>query len=140
MVVFDEAHQLEDIVASATGVELTAARFTALARSVRSVAGDDEVSRAVDDAGLRLTAALGQHPNERVDSEADEELAAVLALGRERLGRATAALRTAESDADSAPRTRAMKAVTSLIDDVDVAAEIGEHWWRGSRGRRTRRC
>ena len=48
-------------------------------------------------------------------------------LCRERLGRATAALRTADSDADTAARTRAMKAVTSLIDDVDVATEIGEH-------------
>ena len=88
VVVFDEAHELEDIVASAMGVELDGvALHRARARSVRSVAGDDEVSRAVDDAGLRLTSVLGQHPNERVDSKADEELAAVLALCRERLGR-----------------------------------------------------
>jgi len=39
VVVFDEAHELEDIVAAAMGVELTASRFTALARSLRSIAG-----------------------------------------------------------------------------------------------------
>ena len=127
VVVFDEAHAVEDIVAAAMGVELTAGRFTALARTLRSVAGDDDVAGAVDDAGLRLTTVLGQHANARVDATEDEELAAVLVLCRERLGRATAALRTADSDADTAARTRAMKAVTSLIDDVDVATEIGEH-------------
>jgi ATP-dependent DNA helicase DinG len=127
VVVFDEAHELEDIVAAAMGVELTSSRFTTLARSLRSIAGDDEVSRAVDDAGLRLTSVLGEHTNARVDAKEDEELAAVLGLCRDRLGRATAALRAADSETDSAARTRAMKAVTSLIDDVDVAAEIGEH-------------
>jgi len=127
VVVFDEAHALEDIVAAAMGVELTAGRFTALARTVRSVAGDDDVAGAVDDAGLRLTSVLGQHTNARVDATDDEELAAVLVLCRDRLGRATAALRAADSEADSAARTRAMKAVTSLVDDVDAAAETREH-------------
>ena len=134
VVVFDEAHELEDIVAAAMGVELTASRFTALARSVRSVAGDDDVAGAVDDAGLRLTSVLGRHTNARVDAADDEELAAVLVLCRDRLGRATAALRAAESD-DTAARTRAMKAATSLIEDVDAAAEIGEHrvaWVEGA--------
>jgi ATP-dependent DNA helicase DinG len=127
VVVFDEAHELEDIVAAAMGVELTSGRFTALARSVRSVAGDGDVAGAIDDAGLRLTSVLGQHTNERVDAADDEELADVLVLCRDRLGRATGALRAADSDADTAARTRAMKAVTSLIDDVDAAAEIDEH-------------
>jgi ATP-dependent DNA helicase DinG len=126
VVVFDEAHELEDIVAAAMGVELTAGRFTALARSVRSVAGDDDVAGAVDDAGLRLTSVLAQHANARVDAADDEELAAVLVLCRDRLARATAALRATEPDADGAARTRAMKATTSLIDDVDAAAEIDE--------------
>ena len=51
----------------------------------------------------------------------------MLVLCRDRLGRATAALRAADSEADSAARTRAMKAVTSLVDDVDAAAETREH-------------
>jgi ATP-dependent DNA helicase DinG len=127
VVVFDEAHELEDIVAAAMGVELTAGRFTALARSVRSVAGDADVAVAVDDAGLRLTSVLGPHTSTRVDAADDEELGAVLVLCRDRLGRATTALRAAEPDADSAARTRAMKAATSLIEDIDSAAEIGDH-------------
>ena len=127
VVVFDEAHELEDIVAAAMGVELTAGRFSALARSVRSVAGDTDVAGAVDDAGLRLTAVLAPHTNARVDAAEHEELAAVLMLCRDRIGRATAALRAAEPDADSAARTRAMKAATSLTEDLDTAAELDEH-------------
>ena len=61
VVVFDEAHELEDIVAAAMGVELTAGRFTALARSVRTIAGDDEVAAVVDDAGSKLSSALVAH-------------------------------------------------------------------------------
>jgi ATP-dependent DNA helicase DinG len=127
VVVFDEAHELEDVVAGALSVELTAGRFGALARSVRSVTADGGVSGAVDDAGQRLTAALAPHGNRRVDPAADDGLTAVLALCRDRTARALAALRAAEPAGDTAPRTRAVKAATSLIEDVDAAAGITEH-------------
>ena len=129
VVVFDEVHELEDIVAGAMGLELTAGRFGALARSVRSAGGSDDAAGVVDDAGQRLTAALEPHVGRQVDPAADDELAAALALCRERLDRATAALREAghNSGSDSATHTRALKAATSLIEDVASAADIAEH-------------
>ena len=39
VVVFDEAHELEDIAASALGLEMTAGRFSALARNARRLVG-----------------------------------------------------------------------------------------------------
>jgi ATP-dependent DNA helicase DinG len=137
IVVFDEAHELEDVVAGAMAIELTAGRFGALARSVRRAAGDDDTAVAVDDAGLRLAAALEPHVGQKVDPAADDALAAALALCRDRLDRATIALREAGRgrQSDGAAHTRALKAVTSMITDVASAADVGEHrvaWVEGA--------
>ena len=42
LVIFDEAHQLEDTVSETCGAELTAGRFTALAHVVGGIIEDDE--------------------------------------------------------------------------------------------------
>src|SRR5207237_8728938 len=63
-VVFDEAHALEDIAASAFGLELSEGRFTALARTIRSMApaeADD-----LETAGRRLGDAFHAATGQRV--------------------------------------------------------------------------
>src|SRR5205085_2142615 len=65
VVVFDEAHALEDVAASALGLELTGGRFLALARLVRPMA--EEEADAVEAAGVRLAAALEPFRGARID-------------------------------------------------------------------------
>jgi ATP-dependent DNA helicase DinG len=125
--VFDEAHELEDIVASAMGLELTAGRFNALARSVRGIARDDDVAAAVDDAGQKLANALVTYRDQRVDPTNDPDLTSALELCRTRIGRATSALREADSERDAPARTRAVKAAATLLEDVQTAAAVDDH-------------
>ena len=52
--VFDEAHELEDIASAAFGFEIGAGRFGALARTTRPLLDDESATAAVDEAGLLL--------------------------------------------------------------------------------------
>jgi ATP-dependent DNA helicase DinG len=134
-VVFDEAHALEDIAASAFGLELTEGRFTALARSVRPVAPDE--ADALDTAGRRLGDALEGERGQRVTSA---QLEGVLAVAGEAARRALAGVRTSEEDENR--RTRAIKAASSLAEDVDTAGSAGDDdvaWVEGGPGPATLR-
>jgi ATP-dependent DNA helicase DinG len=110
-VVFDEAHALEDIAASAFGLELNEGRFTALARSIRANAA--EAADAVEAAGARLAAALDAYRGRRVSAA---ELERPLNAVGEAVRAAQAAARLAEDDENK--RTRVLKAATTLIEDV----------------------
>ena len=57
VVVFDEAHQLEDVISATAGLSLGAGRFSALARLVRAVLATDG-PRRLEQAGEALAAAL----------------------------------------------------------------------------------
>lgn len=126
VVVFDEAHQLEDITCLAFGLELSAARFLAAARAVRGVLVDVEPPAGLEAAGLALDGALAPFRGRRVPPGA---LAEPLALARTRLDAATAALRRlrpAPGTKAAARAQRAVKLVSSLADDVRRAADPSE--------------
>ncbi len=59
VVVIDEAHQLEDIVAAAAGFEITPGRLRALTRVTRAILVDGGLADRVDDAADELAVALG---------------------------------------------------------------------------------
>lgn len=122
VVVFDEAHQLEDIACRAFGLELSAARFRAAARAVRSVLTDGGPSADLEGAGTALEAALTPLQGERVPPGG---LAEPLALAASRLEGAAAALRRVHPSPGTRAAARAQRAarlVTSLTDDVRRAA------------------
>ena len=130
VVVFDEAHQLEDVIASALDRELSGGRFIALARSLRAVAGPEGERDAtgLDDAALRLERALQPLVDRRLPSgpAGDEGIAAALTTCLDRANRALTALRAGAAEAGDAAgrKQRAMKAATSLLDDLIAAAEM----------------
>jgi len=66
LVVFDEVHQLEDVVSATAGFELGAGRFTAVARAGRAVLADRTIPDEIEGAGLALGAALADHHGQRV--------------------------------------------------------------------------
>ena len=71
VVMFDEAHELEDIAASALGLEMTSGRFSNLARQARrlSAAGDASAVDELIAAGDRFERALEPHRNQRLVGE-----------------------------------------------------------------------
>jgi ATP-dependent DNA helicase DinG len=131
VVVFDEAHQLEDVAAHTMGVELSAGRFRALARALRAIVSDADSALPVDDAGRRLEEAIvGQRGQRLVDgSPALDGVRTALALATERVNAALATVRAIDPPPGpaAAKKQRAMKAATSLLDDVEAALALDEN-------------
>jgi ATP-dependent DNA helicase DinG len=93
LVVFDEAHELEDIASASLGFELTGGRLAALARLVRPLVVAASVADAVDEAAVLLGDALAPHRGTRLTLPLDPLVAERLALTRDRLSRLNAELR-----------------------------------------------
>lgn len=134
VVIIDEAHQLEDTIAATAGVDLTGGRFTALARTIGAIVADPAIVSGLDDLGPQWRAAIVDERGRRLRGAIDGDAARVLALARNRLEPAMAALRAIPEDAAGdvgARKLRAIKAVTSLIDDIDRVSEVrlGEVAW-----------
>ncbi|MBV8984605.1 MAG: ATP-dependent DNA helicase [Acidimicrobiia bacterium] len=118
-VIFDEAHALEDIAASAFGLELTEGRFVALARSIRAAAPEE--ADALEAAGGRLADALEGYRGRRVfPAELEHPLTAAGEAARKGL----AAVKAGEDDENK--RTRAVKAASTLVEDVAAVQGVGE--------------
>jgi ATP-dependent DNA helicase DinG len=129
LVVFDEAHELEDIVSAAFGFDLSQGRLVALARSARALVADASVASEVEDGATLLGAVLRPHRDLALVRPIDDDVAGALGLVRERAGRLLEELRKAGRASDGAPeprRLRAQKAVSHLIDDVSEILELPE--------------
>ena len=160
-VVFDEAHELEEVMTSSLGVEVTAGRFRTLALTARSLVdpGGAEQLETLAALGDRMQEMVAERVGERVlngrpraadtarpeDRELDELLARAADLAR----RVTDALRAGGSqgsllgaadgglDLDRASRTtRAVTAATHLAEDLHrfgARSESEVAWVDGTR-------
>lgn len=127
VVIIDEAHQFEDIMAASAGVELTPGRFTNMARTVAAILSDDQIRQSLDDLAERWRELLDGQQGRRFRQRLDDDMRDFLSLSRGRMDEALAALRnvpTKDSADVEARRLRAVQAVTSLIEDVDSLSEF----------------
>ena len=128
VVIFDEAHELEEVMTDSLGVELTPGRFRALGAASRALVGAEHrpVADAVGEVADRMVSVLAGHSGTRVslgeDAERpDRDVADLLVLARSRLDELNARLRGAERDRDSDAEgtlPRALSAAGHLADDV----------------------
>jgi ATP-dependent DNA helicase DinG len=157
-VVFDEAHQLEEVMTSSLGVEVTAGRFRTLAVAGRSLveARDAEQLEALAALGDRLQELIAERVGERVldvpqartaaarGRPEDRELEELLVRAADVARRVTDALRAGGAqgsllggqdgglDLDRSSRTtRAVTAATHLAEDLHrfQARSEGEVAW-----------
>ena len=135
VVVFDEAHELEDVAATALGLELSAGRFEALARVADGVVGKEDVdaTRAVAEVGETLSDILQRLVGTAVsggpDGLADGSLAAGVALADGRLRVLQQAVRRAEvvdGTEAAARKSRAQQATGHLLGDLAMVAALPE--------------
>lgn len=138
VIVVDEAHQLEDIVAATCGVEIAASRFTTLARAVHGILDDPSTVEGLESLAARWVNAATPEVGRRIRGALPEAINNTIASGRERTAAAMAALRgleLGEGSEAAARQQRAMKLATSLIDDLDAATHPpGAHvvWIEGT--------
>ena len=151
-VVFDEAHELEEVMTSSLGVEITPGRFRALVTAARPLveARDAALLDSLASVGDQLGSLLGDRVGTRVLHDGarppvdDGELAELLARAAEVGRRVTDALRRGgaqrmllsdggdAADPDRASRkTRALSAAANLTEDLHrlVARGDGEVAW-----------
>ncbi len=124
LVVFDEAHELEDIAADALGTEVTVGRFRGLAAVARSVAHGPPVD-ALGAAGDLLDDALPPWRGKRLPAPLPAELDGAFAAAGERVTQAMTAVRRADSD--DPRRARALQAGGHLAADLALIRSHGEH-------------
>jgi ATP-dependent DNA helicase DinG len=140
VVIFDEAHELEEVMTSSLGVEVTPGRFRSLVTSGRSLveAKDADLLDSLGSLGDQLGTLLADRVGTRVlHDEArppvdDNELAELLGRGAELSRRVTDALRRggaqrsflpegggSDADPDRASRkTRTLQAAAHLAEDL----------------------
>jgi len=127
VVVIDEAHQLEETISATAGVDLTAGRFSALARLTGAIIADDELSADLEAAGDRIGDVLADNLGRRLRGNLGRELRDALFGGRQKAEAVLSALRKIDDAAGgdvAARKQRAMKSATALIDDIDVIVDI----------------
>ncbi len=122
LVIFDEAHELEDVASSSLGLELAAGRFAAVARTARPLVPDAGVLTSAEDAGARLSGAMAAFAGRRLGRPLEDDLASAVGLCRERVSRLAAALRTAQGD--DPRRARAQQAASHLQSDLDQVLSL----------------
>lgn len=123
VVIIDEAHQLEDIVAEAAGRQISPARVQSAARNAQSVLVERDAPEAAEAAAVALHVALEGHLGDRLTDGPDEVLGRALDDVRGATERLLNALRAVPDDAPADTRTKAIRArqvATSLVDDIDA--------------------
>ena len=120
VVVFDEAHTVEDIAAGAAGVSITAGRFAAAARAVRAAVPKSETADEVDGAGKIMRDALRPYRDELL-SEVPDDLIDIAGLCRGRIDAAVAELR--KSSGDEVRRAMARRSLAAIAQDLAQASD-----------------
>ncbi len=123
VVIFDEAHQIEDTLTSTVGVSLAASRATTLAAVLRRVIEDERLQRRLHDEGKVLNDVLAPSVEERLSLPLPDAVVGCLAALRLTAGECLEVLRAVDSAVDSVRQKmlRAQTLATRLADDIDAA-------------------
>ena len=120
VVVFDEAHTVEDIAAGSAGVSVTGGRFEAAARAVRAAVPSSRTADGVDAAGKSLRSAIRAFRDERL-APVPDDLVDLAVLCRGRLDAASTEVR--EASGDDTRRAMARRSLSALAEDLARASD-----------------
>lgn len=126
VVIFDEAHQLEDVISSTIGVEIGPSGVTNVALAIRSIVRDEVLSAKFSDATIQLRNALVAHLEKQITQPIPEEIRFALVNIRLHIDIALTALRAIASDDESAKqrKLRAQVLATRLAESIDFSLGI----------------
>lgn len=121
VVVFDEVHQLENIMSDTVGVQLTAGRFSSLAGAVRAVLADIDIIANLERSADSIRREIAGRVGTRISQPLPATLSSVLAEARIAVGSALTAVRaiTTDNEATKQKQLRAQTQAGRLADDID---------------------
>lgn len=119
--VFDEAHEVEDIISATTGLEVGPGSITALNRTIGGLIADDAITDGLETDATRLTRLLSPLVGSRLRRGVPTDVADALNAARERIMQASNALRKIpDGNADVTTRkARVATAIGGLVLDID---------------------
>lgn len=123
LVIIDEAHQLEDIMAEAAGRQLSPARVITTARVAGAILSESEFTQAAEDTAVAIHAALEGQIGERLLEGPTEELGRAMDAVRSAADKILNALRAVPENAPTDAKAKAVRArqvATGLVDDLDA--------------------
>ena len=125
VVVFDEAHVLEDIMSDTVGVEIAPGRFTALSGTIRRIVEDPPLVGSIAEIAESLRDALSAHVGDRLSTPLPDSIHEVLTDARLRLGRANEVVSSIDTAVEDAKqrKLRAQKMTGRAIEQLDTAIE-----------------
>jgi ATP-dependent DNA helicase DinG len=125
IVVFDEAHGLEDIMSTTLSVQITPGRFVALGAVLRRVLEDRNVTASIVDVADVLRETLAEHAGNRLPIPYPDDLSEALLDARGRLERALGILTAIDPQTDDAKqkRLRAQLMTGDMITRIDSALD-----------------
>jgi ATP-dependent DNA helicase DinG len=123
VVVFDEAHGLEDIMSDTVGVEIAPGRFTALAALVRQILAEPDLIASIADLAGSVRAAIAPFAGERLAVPLPDPIVDALTEARGRVEHAATALGAIESGNDDVNqrKLRATVMVGRTMEHIDAA-------------------
>ncbi|MEL6983327.1 MAG: ATP-dependent DNA helicase, partial [Actinomycetota bacterium] len=127
VVVFDEAHQLPEVLGATCGTELSGARFRALGRRVRAILTDDELSDDLDRSAIDVDDLLRPVVGQAIDDLG--HLLSAFVTGRDRADKVIAALRKLDPSEGSDVAARIERTTlnaTRLVTAIDAVITAGE--------------
>lgn len=121
VVVFDEAHQLEDVISDSTARSMSGGRIAHLTGSIRSVIRDDALTGALTVMGAELNAVLGPRAGSRLTVPLDDTVTEPLVALRLKVADALNALGALGTDhADTKQRIlRATIGCQRVVEEID---------------------
>jgi ATP-dependent DNA helicase DinG len=123
VVVFDEAHEVEDVATDGLGVELGPFRLRALGRRARGVLSGEgaEAGASLEEAGDLWQATLSRLVGRRLPAELSPELTDALTVIESRLSRVMSALRQTTDAQHQAAVVRTLQSAGHLTGDLAAA-------------------
>jgi len=123
VVVFDECHELGEVISATTGMELTAGRFANAAHITSGLIADEGIIEGVESIGLRIEAMMRPMIGERLRNGIPAEIGTLLGIAKTRLSDAMEAARSVDSKVSPEVATRVARvltALTALSDDLST--------------------
>ena len=128
VVVFDEAHVVEDIMSDTVGAQVAPGRFVGVSATIRRFLDDPETVGWIADLATSLREALGPFTGQRLPRPLPDAVAEVLDDAQLRLGRAGAAIAGVDTSVEDAQqrKLRAQRAVTRALEAVEAVQDAGD--------------
>jgi ATP-dependent DNA helicase DinG len=123
VVVFDEAHQLEDVISASVSTEIGPGRVNAVAASIRAIIRDDAMSGSLNQIANDLHTQLAPFIDKRLSMPLPDDIQNELIKLRLKVDSALEMLRSISSK-DETAKQRALRAQTlstRLIESIDIS-------------------